>query len=353
MHQLNFISKRNLEWMEVDSPIISDEHSVLIRPLTVATCDMDGLAIQGIVPFPGPTPIGHEGEGVITEVGSGVSKWKVGDRAIIPWKIACGSCKSCQRHHSAQCLTVPSEDAYGWGVPIPKWGGFISDTVLVPWADTMLTKLPEGVDPLLACGVADNISDGYRAVAPHLKERPGGTVLVTTAVAPGSIGLYAAGIAVALGAEKVVYADTSQTRLEIAATLGAEPIFLTKDAIKKYATDKRSLDGGFDITVDACGVPEIIPELIAATSRAGVCVSTAGVIYRGNPLPFDVYSMYRKSISFHTGWVHTHSFIDESLGLITSGQFDPSPVTTKVVSWDDAADALIEPFTKIIISRSQ
>ncbi len=61
--------------------------------------------------------------------------------------------------------------------------------------------------------------------------------------------------------------------------------------------------------------------------------------------------MYRKSISFHTGWVHTHALIDEPLALITSGTFDPSPVTTKVVPWEDAAEALVEPFTKLIISR--
>ncbi len=88
----------------------------------------------------------------------------------------------------------------------------------------MLPKLPDGVDPLLACGVADNISDGYRAVGPHLKERPGGTVLVVGLAPPGSIGLYAAGIAVAMGAEKVVYADADPERLEIAAALGAEPL---------------------------------------------------------------------------------------------------------------------------------
>ncbi|MCQ8186403.1 zinc-dependent alcohol dehydrogenase [Parvularcula maris] len=351
MQQLNFIKARTLEWHEVDAPTLEDDHGVLVRPLTVATCDMDGVAIMGFVPLKGPTPIGHEGEGVITEVGSAVTKWKVGNRVIIPWKIACGSCKSCGRHHTAQCLSVPPEDAYGWGPTSPKWGGFISDTVLVPWADNMLTRLPDGVDPHLACGVADNISDGYRAVAPFLKERPGGTVLVTGMVPPGSIALYAAGFAVALGSERVVYADSDPGRLEIAEALGAEAMQLTQDTLKAYATDQKTLSGGFDITVDGCGMAAFLPDLIAATARAGVCVSTAGIVYRGNSVPMDVYSMYRKSMSFHTGWVHTHAFIEEPLDLIASGEFDPSPVTTKIVPWADAAEALAEPFTKLIISR--
>jgi threonine dehydrogenase-like Zn-dependent dehydrogenase len=61
--------------------------------------------------------------------------------------------------------------------------------------------------------------------------------------------------------------------------------------------------------------------------------------------------MYRKSMSFQTGWVHTHSIIDEPLELIRSGRFDPSPVTTTVASWDVAIDALTQPFTKVIVSR--
>lgn len=353
MRQLNFIAPRTLEWRETPTPRLSADHQVIVRPLTVATCDMDGVVIMGLMPLKGPTPLGHEGEGVIIEVGDGVLRWKPGDRVIMPWKIACGTCTSCSRKFTAQCESVPPEDAYGWGPTAPHWGGFISDAVVVPWADHMLTRLPAGADPRLVCGVADNISDGWRAVGPHLQARPGGTVLIAAMAPPGSIGLYAAGIAVALGAERVVYADLDRKRLDIAAKLGADPIELSESALAAFATDRKSLSGGFDITVDACGASTIVPQLVSATARAGVCVSTAGVMYRGNPIAMDVYSMYRKSISFHTGWVHTHALIDEPLALITSGRFDPSPVTTRIAGWDDAAEALREPFTKVIVSRSE
>jgi threonine dehydrogenase-like Zn-dependent dehydrogenase len=344
MLQLNFIKAHTLEWHEVPEPVLPDGHAVIVRPLTVSTCDMDGIVIGGGMPLRGPVPLGHEGEGIIIEAGERVTRFRVGDRVIIPWKIACGSCLHCGRGHSAQCLTVPPEDAYGWGPTAPHWGGFLSDAVVVPWADHMLTALPAGIDPLLACGVADNISDGWRAAAPHLAARPGGTVLVAGGALPGSIGLYAAGIAVALGASRTVYASASDTLNGIARTMGCEVVDLR-------AVPVGQVEGMFDITVDALGHPDAIPQLLNKTGPAGVCTSIAGVMYRKQDIPFPVYDMYRRSISFHTGWVHTHSIINEPLELIRSGRFDPSPVTTRVVDWDDAIDALTQPFTKVIVRR--
>jgi len=186
-----------------------------------------------------------------------------------------------------------------------------------------------------------------------LKERPGGTVLVFGYGSPGSIGLYAAGWAVALGASRVVYADRNQDRLARAAKMGAEPIDTRVTKLRSLKPKHRSVEGGFDITVDNGGDPEALTELLYLTARAGVCVSTVGITYARQTIPFPVYEMYRKSVSFHTGWVHTHSLIDEPLRLVHEGVFDPSPVTTKVVKWQDAHEAMLEPFTKLIISRPE
>ncbi len=352
-NQLNFMGKGKLEWREVPLPSLPDDDAVIVRPLTVTTCDFDGLVIQGLVPIKGPKPFGHEGEGVITNVGDNVKRFKIGDRVVMPWKIACGHCTPCGRGHTAQCESVPPEDCYSWGENANIWGGFVSDGVIVPWADHMLTHMPEGADPILIAGVADNITDGWRAVGPHLKERPGGTVLVAAIAAPGSIALYAAGWAVALGAKRVVYADYDQGRLECAAQMGAEPMDLNTSSLRSLKPHLGSMKGGFDITVDGGGNPAALTELIYLTARAGVCVSTGGLMYYGNEVPFPVFDMYRKSMSFHTGWVHTQMIIDEPLALIHEGVFDPSPVTTVVVDWEDAIDPLLAPFTKVIIRRDK
>jgi threonine dehydrogenase-like Zn-dependent dehydrogenase len=344
MQQLTFVKPLTLEWREVPDPVLPDGHAVIVRPLTVSTCDMDGIVIAGGIPLRGPIPLGHEGEGIVIDAGDKVRRFKVGDRVIIPWKIACGVCLHCSRGHTAQCDTVPPEDAFGWGPTAPKWGGFLSDALVVPWADHMLTALPADIDPLLACGVADNISDGWRAVAPHLAARPGATVLVAGGRLPGSIGLYAAGLAASLGASRVVYASSTPSLNAIAEKLGCETVELAGQGLG-------ALTDTFDITVDAMGEPAGLPLLLSITGRAGVCTSIAGVMYRKQDIPFPVYDMYRRSISFHTGWVHTHSIINEPLAHIRGGHFDPSPVNTAVVAWEDAIPALVQPFTKIIISR--
>ena len=334
-------------------PSLPDDKAVIVRPLTVTSCDFDGLVIQGKFPMRGPKPLGHEGEGVITNVGDDVTRFKIGDRVIMPWKIACGHCTPCGRGHTAQCSSVPPSESFGWGQMADIWGGFISDAVVVPWADFMLTPMPKGADPILMGGLADNITDGWRAVGPHLKERPGGSVLVAGFAAPGSIALYAAGWAVALGAQRVVYADHDQGRLERAAKMGAEPVDLNVDKLRSLKPKLRGLEGGFDITVDGGGNPAALTELLYLTARAGVCVSTGGVLYPGKEIPFPVFDMYMKSVSFNTGWVHTQTIINEPLKLVHAGVFDPSPVTSTIADWGDAIEALLEPFTKVIIKRDE
>lgn len=351
MQQLTYLDTRKLEWREVPAPTLSDDQAAIVRPLTVATCDADCLVIHGRIKLPGPVPLGHEGEGVVLDVGDNVTRFRPGDRVIIPWKIACGQCPHCRRRQTAQCTSVAHEEAYGWGPTAPRWGGFLSDAVLVPWADHMLTKMPDDVDPLLACGVADNISDGWRAVAPGLAERPGGSVLVACVQWPGSIALYAAGIAKALGASRVVFADTDPGRLAIAAKLGVEAFDLRKEDVAALQTDSNTFAGGFDVTVDASGRPPLLHALLGATARGGVCTSVAGIMYRGNDPAIPLFDMNRKSVSFHTGWVHTHAVLEGPLELIRSGRFDPSPVTTAVVDWDDAIAPLTQPFTKLLIRR--
>jgi threonine dehydrogenase-like Zn-dependent dehydrogenase len=163
----------------------------------------------------------------------------------------------------------------------------------------------------------------------------------------GAVGgsyFYAAGLAKALGASRAVFASQSSKMNAIAAKMGCvvidtkvEPLHTIKDI--------------FDVTVDSSGDPALLPQLLRLTGRAEVCTSVAGIVYYGKEIPFPVYEMYRRSGSFHTGWVHTHGLMHEPLELIRSGKFDPRPVTTAVVDWKDAAEALTNPFTKIIITR--
>src|SRR4029077_2441350 len=118
---------------------------------------------------------------------------------------SCGDGDSCRRGRSGNCTNVAFMSTYGFGPAVDRWGGFLSDLVCVPYAEHMLVPVPTGLEPAAVASASDNISDAWRSVAPALAEEPGAPVLVVGGASSGSIGLYAAGLAVALGAESVLY----------------------------------------------------------------------------------------------------------------------------------------------------
>lgn len=347
MQQLNYIKAHTLEWHEVPAPSLSSDKAALVRPLVVSTCDMDGVVISGLAPFKGPLPVGHEGVGEIVDVGDEVRDVRPGDRVIIPWKISCGECAKCRLGRTAHCTSVRPEAAYSWGPTAREWGGFLSDLVAVPWADHMLCPLPEAVDPVAAAGLSDNITDAWRAIARPLRERPGGRVLIAGGGGPGSIGLLSAGLAKALGAAEVVYLDWDASRRTIATSRFGALALDTSEGLPD-----NQLEGDFDVLVDASGNPDALRLLLARTAPDALVTCTAGAIYAFGEIPFPVFSMYRRSVSFHTGWVHTRTLMEEPLEFIADGAFDPRVIETAVVGFDQATEALTQPFTKLVLERA-
>lgn len=177
MRQLTYLDTRRLEWRDVPEPKLASDSAAIVEPLIVSTCGMDGVVIHGALRIRRPTPVGHEGVGRVVDAGDDVTTVAPGDLVLLPWKIACGTCRLCARGHTAQCEAVAPEAAYGWHRD-PIWGGFFSDLVHVPYADAMLKGLPPDADAAALAGLEDNVTDGWRAVGPGLAARPGGTVLV-------------------------------------------------------------------------------------------------------------------------------------------------------------------------------
>ena len=226
MRQLTYEEAGRYAWRQVSDPQISAPEQALVRPLMVACCDLDVAVARGRVPLPPGYAVGHEGLAEVVAVGDDVSGVGVGDRVVVPFQISCGSCRECRRGVTGSCGSVPLMAAYGMA-PIAglDGGGFMSDLVLVPYADAMLVRAPDTIDPGQATAIAslsDNIPDGWRAVGPYAAELanldPGERrVLVVGRL---SLGLYAAAFAAALGAH-VDYVDTDQQRLAAAERLGA------------------------------------------------------------------------------------------------------------------------------------
>lgn len=204
MRQLTFLSPGKFEWHDVAAPRIADARHAIVRPLAVARCDLDLYIATGFAPFPGPFAFGHEAVAEVVDAGDHAGV-KPGDRVVVPFQISCGACGNCRQSYTNSCESVPLYSAFGLARKgRQEFGGALSDLMLVPYADHMLVPLPEGVDAVTAASACDNIADGWRGVAPHLAARPNATVLVVGGLAQ-SVGIYAAGSAVALGAGKVLY----------------------------------------------------------------------------------------------------------------------------------------------------
>jgi alcohol dehydrogenase len=217
----------------------------------------------------------------------------------------------------------------------------------VPYADAMLVRLPDGVDPVAAASVSDNVSDGYRSVAAPLRDRPGASVLVVGGAAK-SVGLYAAAVARALGADQVDYYDDDRERLAIAERLGAHAKPLPRRSLtgaykalpQRYAisVDARSDAGGRGLEL-----------ALRSLEPGGVC--TALGIYVRARTGIPLMQMYMDGSTLRTGITNARTVIPNVLQLMADGRLDPAPVTTLLADWNDADRAFLEPTTKVIVKR--
>jgi threonine dehydrogenase-like Zn-dependent dehydrogenase len=339
MQALTYTGNGALEQRDLEPPTLSGDGEALVRPVAVATCDLDAAIVAGQTAFPPPIALGHECVAEVVETGDDVGSVEPGTLVVVPFQVSCGECESCRRGRTANCRTVPSFSMYGFGATGSDWGGFLSDVVRVPYADHMLVPLPAGLDPVAVASASDNIADGWRTVGPPLERDPGAAVLVVGGAGPGSIGLYAAAIAIALGSERVVYVDADEGRRSIAAKLGAEAV--DRDGERP---------GRFPVTVDASADPEGLALALGCTERDGICTSTG--IYFGEPPPLPLLEMYMKNTTFVTGRVHARPAIPHVLELAAHGRMQPQEVTTRVVPWADAPAALAErDWVKLVFSR--
>jgi alcohol dehydrogenase len=375
MKQLTYIKKNVLEWREAKDPVLQLPSDVIARPFAAARCDGDkvflfnnitkpiqvGMALHyldpvtadvfGKNPFKAPFAIGHECIAEVVSCGDEVKNFKPGDKVIVPWAISCGACFLCKSGLTSKCSEAGDTymSAYGFGEGTGRWGGMVSDRIRVPFADSMLVPVPDGVDPLSLASASDNIPDGWRTVAPFLKERPDAPVLIAGGAAE-SIGLYAAAIAVALGSPKVDYVDYLAARLEIAEALGANPIQIPKkQRASWYKKNAPRRNGGYPITVDASANREGLAFAIRSLAPGGICTSVGYYFQKGTPIP--LMQMYANSSTLHTGISNPRADLPDVLELIKSKKFRPEKITTILAHWDDAAEAYLERTTKVVVHR--
>jgi threonine dehydrogenase-like Zn-dependent dehydrogenase len=362
MRELQLIRSGRLAWRQREDPTFEDDGDAIVRPFMAGRCDGDTVPIHrpvsralqagitlravdpvvacicGKVPFKGPFAIGHECVAEVVAVGAAVERARVGQTVIVPWAVSCGTCARCARGLTSKCQTTTRRTlaAYGFGPASGPWGGMIADAIRVPFADHMLVPVPLGVPAARVAAASDNLADAWRTVVPVLEERPGALVLILGGGAR-SIGLYAAGLAVAHGASAVDYVDDDPRRRQIAESFGARTV--TRPA------------GAYDIVVEATSRAAGLRRAMRALAPGGVCTAVGYYLATGTRVP--LMRMYATDATLRIGVSHVRAILPSLLAFVERTGFPAERVTTLTADWEDAPQAYTARTTKLVLQRDR
>jgi alcohol dehydrogenase len=315
-------------WEDVPDAAVQEPTDVVVRVDTTTICGTDLHILGGDVPAVTDGRIlGHEAVGTVTAVGDAVTGFSVGDRVLVPAITRCGRCAYCQRGMPSHCQTV---GGIGWifGHLID---GTQAESVRVPYADTSLYAVPEGVTDEQAIFLADSLPTGYEVGVLAGGVRPGHTVAV---VGAGAVGLAAVLTTGLWGASRVIAVDTNKFRLAKALEFGAT------DAVEVgpgTVSDVLALtDGlGVDVSIEAVGYPQTL-QTAASLVRPGGTIANIGV--HGTPVELPMQDLWIKNVTLTMGLVDTVS-IPTLLTMVASGRIPAEKMGTHTFTFDRMDEA--------------
>lgn len=313
---------------EVADPSIEDQGDAIVRVTTSAICGSDLHFFHGKAPMSPGDGIGHEGVGVVEEVGSEVRRFRHGDRVVIAFDIVCGDCWFCRRGQTSLCEDFRN---LGAGPFAGGLGGVQAERVRVPFADTNLLGIPDGMEDERALFVGDILTTGYYGAA-IAGIGPTDTVAV---VGVGPVGFFCVQGAQVHGAKEVLALDPDHERLALAEKMGAVPIDVGTD--QPRATVERVTDGrGADVVIEAVGHPAAYETATRIVRRGGrVCVVGMYVTEKAE-IPLGIYWSRALDIRF-AGICPVHAWWEEALNAVRAGKIDPLPIISHRLALADAA----------------
>jgi threonine dehydrogenase-like Zn-dependent dehydrogenase len=261
MKAVVFYGVGDIRLADQPDPRIRERTDAIVRMTASAICGTDLHMVRGTLPGMKPgTILGHEGIGIVEELGSDVRHVRPGDRVVIPSTIACGSCSYCRAGYQAQCDHAnpngPRAGSAFFGGPAETgaFQGLQAEKALVPFANAGLIKLPDHVTDDQAILLSDIFPTGYFG-AELAEIKPGNTVAVFGC---GPVGQFAIVGARLFGAGRIFAVDNIDSRLAMAQAQGAEIInFGHEDPVDTLLR----LTGGIgpDRAIDAVGVDAVAP----------------------------------------------------------------------------------------------
>lgn len=379
MKALCWHGKHKLVVEDVPDPKIEQPRDAIIRVTSTAICGSDLHLYNGLNPaMQQGDVLGHEPMGEVVEVGSEVTNLKAGDRVVVPFTLACGTCTFCQRQLYSCCDTSNrnaemAEKAYGYSPAgllgfSHMFGGYAggqAQYLRVPFADVGPIKVPSHLPDEQVLFLSDIFPTGYMA-AENCSIEPGDIVAVWGA---GPVGQFAIRSAFMLGAGRVIVIDNIPERLAMAAQAGAETINFQLDKEDAEGNEAnlfdqlKSMTGGHGphACIDAVGMeahgtdpgtlydwvkmglkmasdrPNVFRQALQACRKGGT-VSVPGV-YTGllDKIPFG--AAMNKGLTIKTGQTHVQRYTQPLLEMIEQGKIDPSFVITHQLPLDSAPEA--------------
>jgi threonine dehydrogenase-like Zn-dependent dehydrogenase len=330
---------------DVPEPRIEAGSDAIVRVTASAICGTDLHMVRGTLPGMRPgTILGHEGVGVVEEVGDDVHNLEAGDRVVIPSTICCGACAYCRAGYTSQCdVANPNGPLAGtafFGGPASSgsFDGLQAELARVPFANAGLIKLPEEVSDDQAIMLSDIFPTAYFA-ARMAEIGEGDTVAVFGC---GPVGLFAIVSAHLLGAGRVLAVDAIPSRLAAARALGAEAVSFDEEhpvqAIRRL-TNGIGVDRAIDaVGVDASAAPsQALAWAVDALAKAGT-LSIVGV-YPDSARFFRIGVAMNKNLCLNMGNCHHRTYIPRLVELVAAGVVDPSEVLSQREPIASAIDA--------------
>lgn len=366
MRAVRFHHPKKVSVDTVPDPKIEATTDVILKVTSTAICGSDLHIYNGLLPQPKPMTLGHEFMGIIEEVGAGVTKVKRGDRVIVPFPIACGSCWFCSHELPVHCetsnknygpegglLTEKGAALFGYTDLYGGYDGGQAEYVRVPFADFGPRKVTGDMTDDQLLFLTDILPTGYSAI--EWADMKGGETVVVFGCGP--VGIMAMKCAWLKGAARVIGVDREPYRLDRARTAAnAETVQEGKDDVVEVIRE-RTQGRGADVCVDAVGMEAhrtlldkasnlihgqvgTIDVLRTATSavRRGGTITIVGV-YGMSYDNFPIGQMFDKGVRLNMGQALVHRYIDDLLPLVESGKLRLDDVISHKLPLEEAAHA--------------
>lgn len=342
----------------IDDPQIENQDDIILKVTSTAICGSDLHIFSGGIPQPRPMVLGHEFMGIIEEVGKGVTHLKPGDRVVVPFPVACGSCFFCNHELPGHCensnpehygpegglLTQKGGALFGYTDLYGGYDGGQAQYVRVPYANFGPRIVPDSLTDEQALFLTDIFPTGYTGI--DWGEVKGGETVAI--FGSGPVGIMAAKSAWLRGAARVIVVDTLQYRLDKAkATANCETV-LWEDGPKGVVEQirEKTHGRGADVCVDAVGFePErslldkakavvnfekgsvkVLEACMSAVRRGGI-VSVLGV-YPTTYDNFPIGQFFDKGIIMKGGQAPAHKHIDKLMNYVIEGKVKLDDIIT-------------------------